>query len=862
MTALPILPDLDRPGETTGTGLLRSEQGNLPLIAMTVTAEITGLVAGMSIRQTFRNPHDCPIDATYVFPLPDRSAVTGLDVTIGKRHIRGVLEERQAARDAYDAALAAGQRAAILEEDRPDVFTTRIGNLAPGDEATVAITLAGPVECEFGEATFRVPLVVAPRYIPGRPLEGRGVGLGTALDTDVVPDASRITPPVLVPGSANPVRLQVSVHLDPAGMAVGDLRSSLHAVTVAGELPAPVTVQLHPGERLDRDFVLRYHVARDHEPLVTAVATPDGEGDEGTVVVAVLPPSTTRAAAPRDVVLVVDRSASMGGWKMVAARRAAARIVDSLTGIDRFGVVAFDHAVERPPDLPADALVEASDRNRYRAVEWLGRLESRGGTELTAALSTALRMLLPANGDGPAPPMSSGSHGSDAPAGAGDRDRAVIVVTDGQVGNEDQLVRLAHELAGVAGARMFCVGIDRAVNAGLLRRLAGLTGGRCDLVESEDRLDDVLADLQRRLGHPLVEAVTVTFDAMGVDGDTVTPARPADLYPGVPLLISARFRGAPGGRATVRGSDGTTWTCAVAQASAPGASAVWARAHLRDLEDRYATAPALSRCGTGNGGLHDALAGRIVAVSRRHRVLCRFTAWVAVDDSGKLVEGHLHHIVQPVEMPSGWNAATAAHTPVQARPMAVGLGRALSAAAAGAAGVAASIDGGPLSEPAPPPASGTGAWDRSPLTPAGRRLPAPDQPTGTRPSTSAPPIATPAGLLAAYRPRLEALLTAVGLLGDPADPVEAARLAADARLLAGDLASVFDRSRLADALKALEALAVALAAGQRGPIEAAAAQLHDTMRDTMGDTMGGEPADDLSDHPSRPGRTSVKPFWR
>src|SRR5579884_3595688 len=205
---LPTLPDT-HPEDSRGRGVLASERGVFPLIAMEVEADVTGLMAAMTIRQTFANPYPDPLEASYIFPLPDRAAVTGFHITVGGRRIAGEIRERQAARDAYDQALAAGQRAALIEEDRPDVFTTHLGNLAPGEEATIELVLAGPVVCEFGEATLRVPLVVAPRYVPGHPLDGTSVGEGTEVDTDAVPDASRITPPRLAPGAPNPVRLSI-----------------------------------------------------------------------------------------------------------------------------------------------------------------------------------------------------------------------------------------------------------------------------------------------------------------------------------------------------------------------------------------------------------------------------------------------------------------------------------------------------------------------------------------------------------------------------------------------------------------------------------------------------------------------------
>src|SRR5690606_2849008 len=130
------------------------------------------------------------------------------------------------------------------------VFTMRVGNLMPGDEATVWLTFAGPLPFADGEATYQLPLVVAPRYMPGHALPGEQAGDGVAHDTDAVPDASRISPPVLLPGFPSPVRLSVTVDIDPAGLPLGRVRSSLHAAS-SDQTGGRVTVRLVPGERLD-----------------------------------------------------------------------------------------------------------------------------------------------------------------------------------------------------------------------------------------------------------------------------------------------------------------------------------------------------------------------------------------------------------------------------------------------------------------------------------------------------------------------------------------------------------------------------------------------------------------------------------
>ncbi len=631
------------PVEEAGLGCLRTERGNLPLNSVDINADVTGLTSQVELTQGFVNTFDAPLEATYVFPMPDRAAVTRMRMTADGRVVEAELKERAQARADYDRAVAAGQRASIAEEERPDVFTMRVGNILPGERVTVGLTLVCPLSYEDGTATFRFPLVVAPRYVPGTPLPGGAVGDGYAPDTDAVPDASRITPPVLLPGFPNPVRLSIQVALDPAGLELTEVRSSLHAVTVR---PGRIAVQ--PGERLDRDFVLRLRYGGPERsgalvlvPDAVSNAVSDSVSDcaavadsgEGTFQLTVLPPADASPARPRDVVLVLDRSGSMQGWKMVAARRAAARIVDTLTTNDRFAVLSFDDRVEHPDGLP-DGLVPATDRHRYRAVEHLARVDARGGTELLAPLRDALSLLSPSEG----------------------RDPVLVLVTDGQVGNEDHILsRLTGQLRDV---RVHTVGIDQAVNAGFLGRLAGIGGGRCELVESEDRLDEAMAAIHRRIAAPVVSRLELVPDGLEPLDDSLAPARVPDLFPGVALVVSGRYRGAGGGL-TLRGTtrDGRPWSATVAgqRRDAPAVTAQWARAHLRDLEDRYVA---------GLGGSGAELDSRIVDTSLRFGVLCRFTAYVAVDSRVVAEGGTRHRVVQPVETPAGWDMLRAAPPPM------------------------------------------------------------------------------------------------------------------------------------------------------------------------------------------------------
>jgi Ca-activated chloride channel homolog len=632
-----------RPTDDDGLGCLRTQRGNLPLESIDVHTRITGLASLTEVTQGFHNTHDEPLEATYVFPLPPRAAVTAMRMEADDRVVEGVLKERGQARADYDQAIQEGKRASIAEEERPGVFTMRVGNIMPGERVTIRLTMAGALSYEDGEATFRFPLVVAPRYIPGAPLEGEQVGDGTAVDTDAVPDASRISPPVLLPGFPNPVRLSLGVDVDTAGLPLAGVRSSLHAVATE-DTATGMRIRINPGERADRDFLLRLRLG-DENAVSTALAVAmDEEGDGGTFALTVLPPANEAPRRGRDVVLVLDRSGSMGGWKMVAARRAAARIVDTLGTDDRFAVLAFDFETETPPDL-SDALVEATDRNRFRAVEFLAGLNARGGTEMLSPLRRATSLLRE----------------------GGDRERVLVLVTDGQIGNEDQI--LSELSPSLAGVRVHTVGIDRAVNAGFLQRLAG-PQGRCELVESEDRLDEAMHNIHRRIGSPLVTELQVTPDGLAMDMTTLAPTPLPDLYPGAPVVVMGRFTGPPQGAAVVSGLPNWRTQVPATQNGNPALAALWARASIRDLEDQYVTG-------------QTSLEQRIIDTSLKFNVLSRFTAFVAVDQRVVNEGGTTRKMTQPVDLPSGWEMQPPTPVaPAAARMRTFGASARFSAAAA------------------------------------------------------------------------------------------------------------------------------------------------------------------------------------
>ncbi len=290
-----------------------------------------GLVVETIVRQSFINPGDEWLEGVYVFPLPQKAAVHAMRLEIGERVIEGQIKEREAARTVYQQAKKEGRKASLVEQDRPNIFTTSVANIGPGEEVAVRISYQQVLEYDSGRFELRFPMVVGPRYIPGSAIMTKATtGTGWAFDTDQVEDASRVTPPVLHPdqGAINPVRLVVSLD---AGMPLERLNCPSHAAQIEKDRRRRPSAFVLDGVPADRDFVLEWTPARGSEPRA-AVFTEEFDGSY-YVLAMLMPPDDTfteTVRLPREVIFVVDTSGSMGGTSIIQARDALMLALEQL----------------------------------------------------------------------------------------------------------------------------------------------------------------------------------------------------------------------------------------------------------------------------------------------------------------------------------------------------------------------------------------------------------------------------------------------------------------------------------------------------------------------------------------------------
>lgn len=633
-------PRLVTPAEAT-TGALMFESAvpgryvEAPLIAADVKIEITGPLARTRLTQRFQNISDQWLEGVYVFPLPDEAAVDTLKMQIGDRFIEGRIEEKKKAKALYDKAKAAGKKASLLTQERANIFTNAVANIGPGETVIVQIEYQENVRLDANVFSLRFPMVVAPRFNPPALIEqvsfDGGAGWGTR---NAVPDRSRITPPVMRPEAARQNRVSLSVDLN-AGFALGDVTSAYHEVVAAPDGDRRVRLTLAEGATpANKDFELRWSPKAGAAP--SAALFKEEIAGEPYFLLMLTPPSGIAAAprAARSVTFVIDTSGSMGGASIRQAKASLALAIERLSAEDVFNVIEFNSVHRALFEAPRPA----SRNNRAAALSFVRSLTARGGTMMAPALSRAL-----------------GERAEDKT-----RLRQIIFLTDGAIGNEQQLFELIAARRG--GARIFTVGIGSAPNSYFMARAAEIGRGAFTHIGSVDEVGARMGALFQKLETPAVTDLALQWPD-GVAAE-VWPSPLPDLYAGETLVVAAKVLGdkvsgddvlrdnvsGERGPLTVSGSAaGQPWRTILpleAAARRKGVSKLWARKKIASLE--------LAR---SNGQAdRDALDGAVLKVALTHQLVSRLTSLVALDATPSRPVGQaLTATAIPLQLPEGWD---------------------------------------------------------------------------------------------------------------------------------------------------------------------------------------------------------------
>jgi Ca-activated chloride channel family protein len=574
-----------------------------PLVSTEVVFRVAGPVARARVVQTFRNPYDDWYEGIYVFPLPENGAVDRLRVVVGSRVVEGEIRERGAARQAYEQARVAGRRTALLDQERPNMFTARVANIGPRDTIVVELEYQQLLRYDGGRFSLRFPMVVGPRYIAAGPLR--------------VADAELITPPVMRPGTEGERSNSVSIHIElDAGVPLASIVSPYHRIDIKAPSDSRREVALADAAvPANRDFELVWSPRVAGAPQA-AWFTEHKHGKYYGLLMVLPPAADSRVRLPREVIFVLDTSGSMAGASIRQAKEALELALARLAPRDRFDVIEFNSHARA---LFGEART-ASAANVGKAIDWVRRLEARGGTEMAAALRIALT-------------------GEDTAQGV----RQVIFLTDGAVGNEDELFRLIR--ARLGGSRLFTVGIGSAPNSHFMTKAAQVGRGTFTYIGRIGEVGTKMGELFAKLETPVLKDLQIHWpEGLRVEA---WPARIPDLYAGEPVLISAALDSLDGETRLIGERDGVSWEARVplAQSSAAqGIGSVWAREQVASLIDAIR-----------EGAPEEAVRNSVIALAMAHRLVTKYTSFVAVDKTpARPLDESLKLGEVPTLLPEGW----------------------------------------------------------------------------------------------------------------------------------------------------------------------------------------------------------------
>jgi len=615
----------DEPGSGSLVTILPGRDGfvPVPLEHTAVTGNVSGYIASVDVKQTFHNPYDTKIEAVYVFPLPENAAVRDFLMTIGSRTIRGVIREREEANRIYEQAKAQGHVASIMNQERPNIFTQKVANIEPGKRIDVDITYFNTLAYSDGWFEFVFPMVVGPRYNPAS-IGNAGIGAAQLATPGSTGQAVEVA--YLRPDQRSGHDISVDLRID-AGMEIEDVKSKSHRIEVSKEGPNVRRVRLADSDTVpNKDLVVRYRVAG--EKVKSALFTRVGDDGAGYFTMLLVPPQLPShlEREPVEFVFVLDTSGSMNGEPLRLAKEAVREALGSMREDDTFQIINFNSSVSQLGSRP----LAATARNIRLGREYLDGLCSGGGTEMLNGIRASLDF-----------PLDEG------------RQRFVVFLTDGYIGNEAQI--LAEIDRKIGDSRIFSFGIGSSVNRFLMDEMAKTGQGAVAYIGVRDRARETMAMFFERVSHPAVCNVQVDLGALS--GAEMYPAQVPDLFVGRPVVISGRYDASAAGNSLgdvrIRGTAGGRRISMVVEPDAQGADrtgaleAIWARAKIASLSNSALR-------GDSDGELTDAI--RQVALA--HGIMSQFTSFLAVD-SMSITEGdHGVTVPVPVPVPEGVNYTT------------------------------------------------------------------------------------------------------------------------------------------------------------------------------------------------------------
>jgi Ca-activated chloride channel homolog len=591
--------------ETLHSCLVTSSQVSIPLQGIRLEACLTGLGSEVTVTQRYTNLEAVDVEAVYVFPLEEGAAVCGFTARVGDRLICGRVEEREKAFEVYDDAMAAGHGAFLLDQERPNIFTVSVGNLRPQQTIEIAITYVTLLTFEGAAVRLLIPTTVSPRYVPAGPPE---VGQ---------PDGEHVNPPAQ---ETVPYGLTLSVEIRDTKMT--QIESPSHAIRTTPHAHGTTVTLASAQVALDRDFVLLMRPEDAHQPVAHVAREADGTL---CAMVTFHPQPLGIPSRGNEVLFLLDCSGSMQGDSIMQAQRALALCVRALATHDSFNIVCFgSHFTSLWP-----APRPYSQASLEEATQYIQQVQADlGGTEILAPLQHLLQMA-------PDP----------------ERPRQLLVLTDGEVSNEADVIDLCGRYATTA--RVFAFGIGAGVSEHLVRGMARASQGAAEFIYPGERIEPKVLRMFGRVHTPAFKHVHIDWGGLEVEQ---APAVCPPVFGGDSLTVFGRLQGGTTDTVILH-ADAHTWEVPITLAQPDTGGPIptlWARHRIRDLEGRHG---APLRGSTQAQRKADRSIAQLVELGQRYGLLSSATSYVAVEERSAADKTTTQAVLRkvPIAITQGWH---------------------------------------------------------------------------------------------------------------------------------------------------------------------------------------------------------------
>jgi len=555
------------------------------LLGTEVKVKITGPIAKVVVRQKFYNQSSEYMEGKYLFPLPPQAAVNAMVMTLGDRVIKGEIHEKQKAQEIYNKAVQQGKQAGLVEQQRANLFTTQVGNIAPKDTIIVEITYIETLARLGNEFSFNFPMTLTPRYTPQDSIEQ----LNT--ETHTIMNSKFVTQKATEAELTNLAQISVEIA---AVDGLKNIESSSHKINTSNKTGNWQVSTQDNFVAMNRDFTLRWKIAnQDKNSSSLFLEKLDGEYFG---VLMIMPPEVPKkdSVLARETIFIIDTSGSMGGESIQQAKASLVFAINKLSEHQRFNIIEFN-SIHRELFTQSQ---NVSFETKQQALDFVKSLQADGGTEMGPALRVALTM--------PTDPEYL---------------RQIIFITDGAVGNENELFNIIHQLLG--NSRLFTVGIGSAPNSLFMKKAAEFGRGTQTSINQLDQVNQEMTKLFSQLEKPLLRDIQLQLPE-SIQAE-IYPQKIPDLYAGEPLIVSMKLDAIPDAIKVV-GKSQTEWTETIgtlddnAYNEQNGLSSIWARAKIESLTDHALRENNMEE-----------MEPEITKVALHHQLVSRYTSFVAVE---------------------------------------------------------------------------------------------------------------------------------------------------------------------------------------------------------------------------------------